>query len=137
MIVVENENGVIIGTLQLSFLQYLTYTGGIRAQIEAVRIKESERGKGIGKEMFQWAIKRAKEKHENKYNYDLVHEFKNQHEQVWIECPIEGHGLFSKSPANHLHKPRPQGCPRCGAKAHDAELCGTESGTTSSLELTT
>lgn len=61
-------------------------------------------------------IQRAAEKHENKYNYNLVHEFKNQHEQVWIECPIEGHGIFPKSPANHLHKTRPQGCPKCGAK---------------------
>ncbi len=31
LIVVENEQGDIIGTLQLSFIQYLTYQGGIRA----------------------------------------------------------------------------------------------------------
>lgn len=31
LIVVENENSEIIGTLQLSFIQYLTYRGGIRA----------------------------------------------------------------------------------------------------------
>ena len=36
LIVVENEDLEIIGTLQLSFIQYLTYRGGIRAQIEAV-----------------------------------------------------------------------------------------------------
>lgn len=61
--VVENKNGEIIGTLQLSFIQYLTYRGGIRAQIEAVRIKKDQRGKGIGQEMFTWAINRAKERH--------------------------------------------------------------------------
>ncbi|RDY62063.1 GNAT family N-acetyltransferase [Flagellimonas nanhaiensis] len=62
LIVLENENSEIIGTLQLSFIQYLTYRGGIRAQIEAVRIRKDKRGLGIGKLMFQWAIERAKER---------------------------------------------------------------------------
>lgn len=62
LIVVENESSEIIGTLQLSFIQYLTYRGGIRAQIEAVRIRKDQRGFGIGKTMFEWAINRAKER---------------------------------------------------------------------------
>jgi len=60
LVVAENENGVIIGTLQLSFLPYLTYRGGVRAQIEAVRIRKDQRGKGIGKILFEWAIEQAK-----------------------------------------------------------------------------
>ena len=62
LIVIENDEGEIIGTLQLSFIQYLTYQGGIRAQIEAVRIRSDQRGKGIGETLFKWAINRAKEK---------------------------------------------------------------------------
>ena len=62
LIVVENEDLEIIGTLQLSFIQYLTYRGGIRAQIEAVRIRKDKRGLGIGKIMLGWAINRAKER---------------------------------------------------------------------------
>lgn len=62
LIVVENKNSQIIGTLQLSFIQYLTYRGGIRAQIEAVRIRKDQRRLGIGKAMFEWAINRAKER---------------------------------------------------------------------------
>ncbi|MFC4723528.1 GNAT family N-acetyltransferase [Geojedonia litorea] len=62
LMVVENDTSEIIGTLQLSFIQYLTYRGGIRAQIEAVRIRKDHRGLGIGKTMMEWAIKRAKEK---------------------------------------------------------------------------
>lgn len=62
LIVVENEKFEIIGTLQLSFIQYLTYRGGIRVQIEAVRIRKDQRGIGLGKKMFEWAINRAKEK---------------------------------------------------------------------------
>jgi len=62
LIVVENKDLELIGTLQLSFIQYLTYRGGIRAQIEAVRIRKGKRGLGIGKTMFKWAINRAKER---------------------------------------------------------------------------
>ena len=62
LIVVENEKQEAIGTLQLSFIQYLTYQGGIRAQIEAVRIRKDLRGIGLGKKMFVWAIQRAKER---------------------------------------------------------------------------
>ncbi len=62
LIVVENDNSEVIGTLQLSFIQYLTYQGGIRAQIEAVRIRKDKRGLGIGKKMFEWAIKKSKER---------------------------------------------------------------------------
>ena len=59
LMVVENEAGEIIGTFQLSFIQYLTYKGGIRAQIEAVRIRSDQRGKNLGSQMMQWAIKKA------------------------------------------------------------------------------
>ena len=62
LVVVEGEHAEVIGTLQLSFIQYLTYQGGIRAQIEAVRIRKDKRGLGLGKTMFEWAIERAKER---------------------------------------------------------------------------
>lgn len=61
LIVVEDQNEV-IGTFQLSFLQYITYQGGLRAQIEAVRIRKDKRGLGIGQLMFEWAIKRAQDR---------------------------------------------------------------------------
>lgn len=60
LIVVENIAKEVIGTLQLTFIPYLTYQGGIRAQIEAVRINKNYRGKGLGKQFFEWAINRAK-----------------------------------------------------------------------------
>ena len=56
LMVVENEMKEIVGTLQLTFIQYLTYRGGQRAQIEAVRIGKDMRGKGIGELMIKWAI---------------------------------------------------------------------------------
>ena len=54
--------GEVCGTLQLSFLPYLTYQGGWRAQIEAVRIHEKLRGQGWGQKVFEWAISRARER---------------------------------------------------------------------------
>ena len=62
LMVLENDTREIVGTFQLSFIQYMTYQGGIRAQIEAVRIREDHRGKGVGEKMFIWAIERAKER---------------------------------------------------------------------------
>lgn len=41
--VVENQASDIIGALQLTFIQYLTYRGGVRAQIEAVRVRKDQR----------------------------------------------------------------------------------------------
>ena len=62
LIVIQDTDGSIIGTLQLSFIQYLTYQGGIRAQIEAVRIRKDKRGEGLGETLFKWAIERAKDR---------------------------------------------------------------------------
>ncbi len=62
LIVLVDEANSIVGTLQLSFIPYLTYQGGIRAQIEQVRIHKNHRGKGLGKFLFEWAIHSAREK---------------------------------------------------------------------------
>ena len=62
LMVMLNDSGAVIGTLQLSFIQYLTYQGGIRGQIEAVRVHENYRNKGIGQELIQWAVDRAKKR---------------------------------------------------------------------------
>ena len=62
LIVIENETSEIIGTLQLTFIRYLNYQGGLRVQIESVRIRSDYRGTGIGKTFIKWAIERAKNK---------------------------------------------------------------------------
>ena len=62
LMVVINPLKEVIGTFQLTFIPYLTYRGRMRAQIEAVRIRKDMRGKGMGKNMMEWAIREAKEK---------------------------------------------------------------------------
>jgi GNAT superfamily N-acetyltransferase len=60
LIVAENANQEVIGTLQLTILPGLSYQGSSRALIEAVRVREDHRGSGIGGELLQWTIKRAR-----------------------------------------------------------------------------
>jgi GNAT superfamily N-acetyltransferase len=60
LLVVAERDGRIVGTLQLSFLPGLARRGALRAQIEAVRVAESERGSGLGAAMMGWAIDEAR-----------------------------------------------------------------------------
>ena len=62
LLTVENEEQEPIATFQLSFIPYLTYQGGIRCQVENVRVRDDYTGKGIGRQMFEWIIDRAKKK---------------------------------------------------------------------------
>ncbi|WP_428263904.1 N-acetyltransferase family protein [Haliangium sp.] len=59
-LVVAVSAGAVVATLQLSVIPYLTYQGGRRAQIEAVRVDRSVRGRGLGHRLFEWAIERAR-----------------------------------------------------------------------------
>jgi GNAT superfamily N-acetyltransferase len=61
-LMVMDIDGVVAGTLQLTVLPYLTYQGGSRAQIEAVRVAAGRRGEGLGRHLLQWAIDRARER---------------------------------------------------------------------------
>ncbi|OJH45511.1 GNAT family N-acetyltransferase [Paracoccus sp. SM22M-07] len=56
LLVVAEDEGQVIGTLQLTFTQGLSRGGAIRGQIEAVRIAGHLRGQGIGQRMIEWAI---------------------------------------------------------------------------------
>lgn len=55
-------------------------------------------------------IKKAKEKHNGKYDYSKV-EYKDSHTKVCIICKEDGHGEFYQLPNGHLNG---KGCPKCG-----------------------
>ena len=61
-LVVAELNGEVIGTLHLMFLPSISYQGGLRAQIESVRVDRKHQSRGIGSEMIKWAINRAKDR---------------------------------------------------------------------------
>lgn len=53
---VAEQDGEVIGCLQLSFIPGLSRIGGWRGQIESVRVAAGLRGRGIGRWMIGWAI---------------------------------------------------------------------------------
>jgi GNAT superfamily N-acetyltransferase len=50
----------VVATMQVSFLPGLARRGALRAQIEAVRVRDDFRGSGLGSAMFAWAIDEAR-----------------------------------------------------------------------------
>ena len=61
-LIVAERNGEVIGTLHLMFLPSISYQGGLRAQIESVRVDKRFQSQGIGSEMMKWAEERAKQR---------------------------------------------------------------------------
>src|SRR5690606_16092012 len=59
LVVITSEHEI-IGTLQLTFLPYLTCLGGKRALVEAVFVDERYRGQGVGRQLFQWVFATAR-----------------------------------------------------------------------------
>ncbi len=52
----------LVAMLQLTFIPYLTHTGSWRCLIEGVRVKRNHRGQGLGQQLFDWAINRARQR---------------------------------------------------------------------------
>ncbi|MPY80379.1 MAG: GNAT family N-acetyltransferase [Actinophytocola sp.] len=50
----------VVGTMQLTFIPGLARQGALRAQIEAVRVREDCRSFGLGRAVIQWAIDEAR-----------------------------------------------------------------------------
>jgi len=61
-LVVADQDGRVVGVLQLTFIPSLTYQGGWRALIEGVRVDARVRSHGLGRALFEWAIARARER---------------------------------------------------------------------------
>ena len=62
LLVVADLEGVIAGTMQLTFLPGLSHQGSWRCQIEGVRINKEVRSQGVGHSMISWAIERARQR---------------------------------------------------------------------------
>ncbi|MGN9843836.1 N-acetyltransferase family protein [Nonomuraea sp. H19] len=59
-LIVAEQGGTVVGTMQLTYLAGLSRLGAERCQIEAVRVAASTRGRGLGREMIKWAVDRAR-----------------------------------------------------------------------------
>jgi ribosomal protein S18 acetylase RimI-like enzyme len=56
LLTVVEDDGVLVGCLQITFIPGLSRLGMWRGQIESVRIATGHRGEGLGRKMFEWAI---------------------------------------------------------------------------------
>ena len=62
LLCVAEQNGEIVGTLQLTFIPGLDYLGAERMLIEAVRVRGERRNAGIGEAMIARAIEIAQKR---------------------------------------------------------------------------
>ena len=60
LVTVTTDAGVVVGTQQLTFIPGLARRGSLRAQIEAVRVHQAHRSRGLGAAMLSWAIAEAR-----------------------------------------------------------------------------
>jgi ribosomal protein S18 acetylase RimI-like enzyme len=62
ILLVAEEGGEVVGTLQLTFIPGLSRKGAWRGQIESVRVSGSRRGGGLGERMMRHAIALCQER---------------------------------------------------------------------------
>ena len=60
LLLVATSDAQVLATMQLSFLPGLARRGALRAQTEAVRVRQDYRGRGLGAALFEWAIQEAR-----------------------------------------------------------------------------
>lgn len=60
VVVTEPAGGAVVATLQLTVIPGLARRGSLRGQIEAVRVREDLRGRGLGQALMTWAIDEAR-----------------------------------------------------------------------------
>ncbi|MEM1176363.1 MAG: GNAT family N-acetyltransferase [Pseudomonadota bacterium] len=60
-LLVARHDDAVAGFLQLTFIPYLTYRGGWRCLIESVRVAAALRGRGVGRQLVEYAIDVARQ----------------------------------------------------------------------------
>ncbi|WP_313886291.1 GNAT family N-acetyltransferase [Amycolatopsis viridis] len=60
LLVVAEQDGDVVGTLQLTIIPGLSRRGATRALVEAVRVRSVRRGGGLGATLLTWAVDEAR-----------------------------------------------------------------------------
>lgn len=81
--VVAVEDDRIVGCYQLTYIRGLSFTGGLRAQIESVRVAAPRRGQGLGALMMRDALARAKAR--GAFMVQLTTDTRRQHTRRFYE----------------------------------------------------
>lgn len=62
MVLVAEDAGKVIGCAQVTFIANLSFEGGRRALIEAVRVADDHQGRGLGRALMRHVIAMARER---------------------------------------------------------------------------
>lgn len=60
LLLVAADGGQVVATVQLSFLPGLARRGATRLQIEAFRVRQDHRGRGVGTAICEWVVQEAR-----------------------------------------------------------------------------
>ena len=61
-LIVAVDSGQVVATCQLTFIPGLSRGGSRRMTIEAVRVRADRRGGGVGRQLMEFAVERARER---------------------------------------------------------------------------
>jgi ribosomal protein S18 acetylase RimI-like enzyme len=61
-LMVGELDGLLVGCLQITFIPGISHVGAWRGQIEAVRVRASHRGRGLGEQMMRQAIQMCRDR---------------------------------------------------------------------------
>jgi len=59
-LMVAELDGKLVGTLQLTFVRYLSFGGTCAAIVESVKVDAAFRSRGIGEALMAWAVEEAR-----------------------------------------------------------------------------
>jgi GNAT superfamily N-acetyltransferase len=59
-LLVGEVDGEVVATAQLTWVRHLTYVGGLMCVVESVRVRSDLRGQGLGRELMQDVLDRAR-----------------------------------------------------------------------------
>ncbi|MFI6781053.1 GNAT family N-acetyltransferase [Micromonospora sp. NPDC050276] len=61
-LIVAEQDGELVGCLQITYIPGLGRHGSERSLIESVRVRSDRRGQGLGRDLMTWAIDQARER---------------------------------------------------------------------------
>jgi ribosomal protein S18 acetylase RimI-like enzyme len=61
-LLVGEIDGEVVATAQLTWVRHLSYVGGLMCVLESVRVRSDLRGRGLGRELIEHVLERARER---------------------------------------------------------------------------
>ncbi len=62
LLIVADDDGAVVGCVQVTYIPGLSRRGAERALLEGVRVRADRRGSGLGRELISWCVDAARER---------------------------------------------------------------------------